>query len=324
MNLLDPLQEVELSFYYGEEKISFLRQDQSQSERITIEIDRNHQVIARAPRNASDATVIHAVKKRARWISEQLKDLKQQDAHIIPRRYISGESHFYLGRRYQLKVFPLETDDNQHTEPSLLLKKQAVNRESDQNSMRDLFEATHEPVTDLFDPTHIAMVDHLKTIKAAMQTIHPQQNHPSQNSSAQEYVRHHHDLLEIYTLNKAQSHIAALLNDWYRTQAEAYFQARLLALAPKILSHHHCPRLALSWMTQQWSEYHAGRNTLVFNIHLIKADQEIIDYVILCELLQLPMRNTDRDHYSQLLAQHCPKWRTISTRLERMAGYYLQ
>ena len=322
MDLLDPLQRVELFFYYGEEKITFLRQDQSQLERITIEIDRNHQVIACAPRSASNATVIHAVKKRARWISEQLKDLKQQDAHIIPKRYISGESHFYLGRRYQLKIFSLEMDDHPPIDQPLSHQEQSSNRESDQNNKRELFKAAQEPIVDLFDPAHIAMVDYLKKEKMTTQTIHPQDSHSSDNANSQGYVRHHH-LLEIYTRDRTSSHIATLLKDWYRTQAEPYFQARLFALTQKIPSIHQSPRLALSWMTQQWSEYNPKCHLLTLSIHLIKADQEIIDYVILTELCQLSSRQHSIT-FQNLLSQYCPKWHTIKARLERMTGYYLQ
>ena len=45
-----------------------------------------------------------AVKKRARWIYEQLRDFRQQLEHVTPRRYVSGESHLYLGKQYLLKV----------------------------------------------------------------------------------------------------------------------------------------------------------------------------------------------------------------------------
>ena len=45
-----------------------------------------------------------ALKKRGRWIYQQLRDFREQQTHIVPRQYVSGESHYYLGKQYQLKV----------------------------------------------------------------------------------------------------------------------------------------------------------------------------------------------------------------------------
>ena len=50
------------------------------------------------------ATIRHAVEQRARWISTQLHHFREQQAHVTPRHYISGESHYYLGRQHVLKV----------------------------------------------------------------------------------------------------------------------------------------------------------------------------------------------------------------------------
>ncbi|VFT03656.1 putative hydrolase [Escherichia coli] len=48
--------------------------------------------------------MLSALKKRGRWIYQQLRDFREQQTHIVPRQYVSGESHYYLGKQYQLKV----------------------------------------------------------------------------------------------------------------------------------------------------------------------------------------------------------------------------
>ena len=48
--------------------------------------------------------LLSALKKRGRWIYQQLRDFREQQTHIVPRQYVSGESHYYLGKQYQLKV----------------------------------------------------------------------------------------------------------------------------------------------------------------------------------------------------------------------------
>ncbi|MBN0189640.1 DUF45 domain-containing protein, partial [Pseudomonas aeruginosa] len=45
-----------------------------------------------------------ALKRRSRWIYEQLREFRAQLTHVRPRQYISGESHYYLGKQYVLKV----------------------------------------------------------------------------------------------------------------------------------------------------------------------------------------------------------------------------
>ena len=57
-----------------------------------------------APEDAASDQVLGAVKKRSRWISQQVGAVRARLAHVLPREYVSGESLLYLGRRYLLKV----------------------------------------------------------------------------------------------------------------------------------------------------------------------------------------------------------------------------
>ena len=50
------------------------------------------------------------MQKRARWITKHLANSRAQQRELRPRHYVSGESHFYLGRRYQLKIRQNDTD----------------------------------------------------------------------------------------------------------------------------------------------------------------------------------------------------------------------
>lgn len=94
-----------LSFYYGEEAIVFERLDkQKPSPKVSIKVDSDCKVRVYAAKDVSDSDVIHATKKRGKWIQSKLKEFKALDEEHSPREYVSGESHFYLGRRYMLKV----------------------------------------------------------------------------------------------------------------------------------------------------------------------------------------------------------------------------
>lgn len=57
-----------------------------------------------APRSASVERVLTRVQKRAGWIVRQWRQFEQYRPPQPERRYVSGETHRYLGRQYRLKV----------------------------------------------------------------------------------------------------------------------------------------------------------------------------------------------------------------------------
>lgn len=93
-------------FRYGDEVIRFAVRQQAERKlnRVAIHVEPDGCVVVDAPVGASADMVLLAVKKRARWISNHLAAIRARLAHMLPREYVSGESLFYLGRRYQLKV----------------------------------------------------------------------------------------------------------------------------------------------------------------------------------------------------------------------------
>ena len=94
-----------LGFYYSDELIEFERvASNSPDRKIKIKVLPDCSVKVAAPVDSSDDDVLRAAKKRARWIYQQLREFRKQLTHITPRRYVSGESHYYLGKQYVLKV----------------------------------------------------------------------------------------------------------------------------------------------------------------------------------------------------------------------------
>lgn len=94
-----------MSFRYGDESIAFehVKRPQATS-KVLIKVHPDCRVTVSAPENADSEAVLSSVKKRGRWIYEQLQYFRQQLEFITPRQYISGESHYYLGKQYLLKV----------------------------------------------------------------------------------------------------------------------------------------------------------------------------------------------------------------------------
>jgi len=72
--------------------------------KIAIHIHPNGSVQVDAPEDTDSTEIRQAVSKRARWVVKHLAEIRQRQHEVLPRKYISGESHFYLGRRYMLKV----------------------------------------------------------------------------------------------------------------------------------------------------------------------------------------------------------------------------
>jgi predicted metal-dependent hydrolase len=92
-------------FQYGDELISFERIARKiDARRILIKVLPDCRIIVQAPIDATDDDVMQAVKKRSRWVYSKLSTFKEQLTHVRPRQYISGESHYYLGRQHMLKI----------------------------------------------------------------------------------------------------------------------------------------------------------------------------------------------------------------------------
>lgn len=101
-----------MSFYYGDEKIIFERLPRKENiNRVSIKVYPDCRIIVTAPEQAGDAIVLAAVKKRSRWLYKQLRNFQQQNKYLTPRKYISGESHYYLGKQYMLKVIEASKEE---------------------------------------------------------------------------------------------------------------------------------------------------------------------------------------------------------------------
>ena len=95
-----------LELIYGERRIhcevrrSSLRTRPS----VAIHVEPDGRVLVDAPLQASLPDIRMAVSRRLTWIHRRLLETEQNRKHLTPREYVSGETMFYLGRRYTLKV----------------------------------------------------------------------------------------------------------------------------------------------------------------------------------------------------------------------------
>ncbi len=92
-------------FRYGDNSIEYrVVLSPTLAEKIKIHVHPNAEIEVEAPVSATEHEIFRAVLRRARWISKQRERALETQSFRLPREYISGETHFYVGRRYQLKV----------------------------------------------------------------------------------------------------------------------------------------------------------------------------------------------------------------------------
>ncbi|MEN5059987.1 SprT family zinc-dependent metalloprotease [Luteimonas sp. TWI1416] len=93
------------SLQYGEREIRYgvVRRSRRTLE-ITVAPDAS--VTIAAPTAATHDVIEAKLRKRATWVLKQQRYFAQFLPRTVERRFISGETHRYLGRQYRLKVVP--------------------------------------------------------------------------------------------------------------------------------------------------------------------------------------------------------------------------
>lgn len=99
----------DLYLSYGGERLSYrVNIDQNRASRIAIHVAPDGKVVVDAPPDASDLEIQRAVHKRARWVTSQVNEALLRFRNVRPKEYVSGEEILYIGRRYMLKVLPVD------------------------------------------------------------------------------------------------------------------------------------------------------------------------------------------------------------------------
>lgn len=88
---------------YGSATISYSLEYKDRKT-LGITVNPEMEVLVKAPKNSSLEKIRQKVRKRADWILKQQSYFLSFHPKITKRKYVSGESHLYLGRKYLLKV----------------------------------------------------------------------------------------------------------------------------------------------------------------------------------------------------------------------------
>lgn len=128
-------------FTYGNDTIHYdvIRRPQpaenakQRARKVLIKVHPDQRVVATVPEDASEEAIRNAMLKRARWIWNSVDEFAKQKDAVLPRRYMSGETQFYLGKRYVLKVL---ADASQQV-PNVKLSRGRLNVTLEQNVYED-------------------------------------------------------------------------------------------------------------------------------------------------------------------------------------------
>ncbi len=89
---------------YGSKEL-FFELKQSKRKTLTIEVHPDSSIVVFAPDNISVNDIKKHVEKKGRWIVKQQAFFEQFLPRTPERKYVSGETHFYLGKGYLLKNY---------------------------------------------------------------------------------------------------------------------------------------------------------------------------------------------------------------------------
>ena len=97
------------SIQYGSSVIEY-SVEYTNRKTLGISVHPDGSVSLKAPLDAGRETIMERVRKRASWILRQKRYFESFGIPTTPRRYVSGESHLYLGRQYMLRVTPSDVN----------------------------------------------------------------------------------------------------------------------------------------------------------------------------------------------------------------------
>jgi predicted metal-dependent hydrolase len=92
------------SVLYGEEQIAYEVHYSGSRRTLAIEVHPDLRVVVKAPADCASETIQAKVLRRVAWIDRQRERFRGFQRAPSDRRYVSGETHLYLGRQYRLKA----------------------------------------------------------------------------------------------------------------------------------------------------------------------------------------------------------------------------
>lgn len=93
------------SVVLGDERVAFTLV-RSERRTLGITVNPDSSLTVAAPQGASLDAILERLRRRGPWILRTRRDFDALRPRTPPRRYLSGETHWFLGREYRLRIEP--------------------------------------------------------------------------------------------------------------------------------------------------------------------------------------------------------------------------
>lgn len=116
----------EITFGKHKKEYTLVRKKRST---ISVTVKPDLRIIVSCPEHAVKEKIEGFLRKKWRWIDEQIAFFKKYEKKIYKKEYVSGESFYYLGRQYQL-VVKKDTEDKVMISQGKLLVSTSQNKDN--------------------------------------------------------------------------------------------------------------------------------------------------------------------------------------------------
>jgi len=98
---------------YGNREIIFKIERSARRKTVGIYVSPKAGVVVRSPRSLEAERIKELIRKRAQWIITKQEFINSHSQLGSEKEFVSGESFFYLGRQYRLKVIQLASKETE-------------------------------------------------------------------------------------------------------------------------------------------------------------------------------------------------------------------
>lgn len=160
---------MECSIDFGSKKIKYTLL-YTKRKTLGITVNPDMEIVVKAPENSAMELVETKVRKRAPWIIKQQNYFLTFHPKLNDKKYVSGESHYYLGKQYRIEV--LEDKKNEVSYKGRYIQVKTRNKSNVKKLLNDWyrvkskekFEAIAAPLIEKFkkynvEPTGLYIQD---------------------------------------------------------------------------------------------------------------------------------------------------------------------
>ena len=93
----------------GGEALQYIVRQTARRRTVAVVVEPDSGVTVLAPTSSTPAQIERILRRHLRWIRRQRREIEALPPPPLPREWVSGETHRYLGRQYRLKVLRAHT-----------------------------------------------------------------------------------------------------------------------------------------------------------------------------------------------------------------------